>query len=186
VKKRKDGLCPLTPKETALALRAFDIDRNIQVCIAAGEINKAERRMAALKEAFPNMLSTLIETTSKIDIYRFSYILAFNVADYVHVGTCRISPDHNFLAYTLDITGSERFMLQIKDLRNGCIIPKLRVDGVVSLAWAQDGNTLFYTISDDNQRPYRQGYCSGSFCLGFTILSYLFFLPIWAGFSVPN
>ncbi|XP_062163021.1 uncharacterized protein LOC133869938 [Alnus glutinosa] len=74
---------------------------------------------------------------------------------YVHVGTCRISPDHNFLAYTLDITGSERFMLQIKDLRSGCIISKLRVDGVVSLAWAQDGNTLFYTISDDNQRPYR-------------------------------
>ncbi|KAG7979052.1 hypothetical protein I3843_05G110800 [Carya illinoinensis] len=74
---------------------------------------------------------------------------------YVHVGTCRISPDHNFLAYTLDITGHERFMLQIKDLRSGCLISKLAVDGVVSLAWAQDGNTLFYTVSDDNQRPYR-------------------------------
>ena len=110
----------------------------------------------------------------------------FNVADYVHVGTCRISPDHNFLAYTLDITGSERFMLQIKDLRNGCIIPKVQVDGVVSLAWAQDGNTLFYTISDDNQRPYRQGYCSGSFCLGAHDTLLPFFLPFWAGFSVPN
>ncbi|XP_021912299.1 uncharacterized protein LOC110826029 isoform X3 [Carica papaya] len=74
---------------------------------------------------------------------------------YVHVGTCRISPDHNFLAYTLDITGSEQFMLQIKDLRNGYVTPRSRVDGVVSLAWAQDSNTLFYTISDKNQRPYR-------------------------------
>lgn len=74
---------------------------------------------------------------------------------YVHVGTCRISPDHNFLAYTLDITGSERFMLQIKDLRSGCVVSNIQVDGVVSLAWAQDGNTLFYTIADDNQRPYR-------------------------------
>uniref|UniRef100_F6HGE8 Prolyl endopeptidase n=1 Tax=Vitis vinifera TaxID=29760 RepID=F6HGE8_VITVI len=74
---------------------------------------------------------------------------------YVHVGTCRVSPDHNFLAYTLDITGSERFMLQIKDLHSGCILPDLRVDGVVSLAWAQDGCTLFYTTTDENQRPYR-------------------------------
>ncbi|PSR88196.1 Protease [Actinidia chinensis var. chinensis] len=74
---------------------------------------------------------------------------------YVHVGTCRVSPDHNFLAYTLDITGSEKFMLQIKDLTTGHILPKLRVDGVVSLAWAQDGCTLFYTVSDENQRSYR-------------------------------
>ncbi|KAK9266777.1 hypothetical protein L1049_012665 [Liquidambar formosana] len=36
---------------------------------------------------------------------------------YVHVGTCRVSPDHNFLAYTLDISGDERFILQVKDLR---------------------------------------------------------------------
>ncbi|KAL5828577.1 hypothetical protein ACOSQ3_018045 [Xanthoceras sorbifolium] len=74
---------------------------------------------------------------------------------YVHVGTCRVSPDHNFLAYTLDTTGSERFILQIKDLRNGYMVPRLPVDGVVSLAWAQDSKTLFYTISDENQRPCR-------------------------------
>ncbi|TYH96528.1 hypothetical protein ES332_A12G183500v1 [Gossypium tomentosum] len=74
---------------------------------------------------------------------------------YVHVGQCRISPDHNFLAYTLDATGSEQFMLQIKDLRNGCIIPMAPENGIVSLAWAQDCKTLFYTIADENQRPYR-------------------------------
>ncbi|XVF43292.1 hypothetical protein PTKIN_Ptkin02bG0028300 [Pterospermum kingtungense] len=74
---------------------------------------------------------------------------------YVHVGQCRISPDHNFLAYTLDATGSEQFMLQIKDLRNGCLVPRAPVDRVVSLAWAQDCRTLFYTIADENQRPNR-------------------------------
>lgn len=78
------------------------------------------------------------------------------VLGYVHVGTCRVSPDHNFLAYTLDTSGCEQFMLQIKDLRNGCMVPRLPVDGVVSLAWAQDSKTLFYTISDENQRPSRQ------------------------------
>ncbi|XP_050372148.1 uncharacterized protein LOC126790059 isoform X1 [Argentina anserina] len=74
---------------------------------------------------------------------------------YVHVGTCRISPDHHFLAYTLDIKGNEQFILQIKDLRRGCIIPKVQINGVVSLAWAEDSSTLFYTLSDENQRPYR-------------------------------
>ncbi|KAL0430024.1 UNVERIFIED_CONTAM: Protease 2 [Sesamum radiatum] len=74
---------------------------------------------------------------------------------YVHVGTCRVSPDHSFLAYTLDTTGNEQFQLQIKDLRTNSIIPQPRVQGVVSLAWAQDGCTLFYTICDQNQRPYR-------------------------------
>ncbi|KDO70267.1 hypothetical protein CISIN_1g040506mg, partial [Citrus sinensis] len=44
---------------------------------------------------------------------------------YVHVGTCRVSPDHNFLAYTIDTSGDEQFMLQIKDLRNQCIVPRV-------------------------------------------------------------
>ncbi|XVE74405.1 hypothetical protein DITRI_Ditri12bG0014300 [Diplodiscus trichospermus] len=74
---------------------------------------------------------------------------------YVHVGQCRISPDHNYLAYTLDATGSEQFMLQIKDLRKGYFVPRAPVDRVVSLAWAQDCQTLFYTVADENQRPYR-------------------------------
>lgn len=74
---------------------------------------------------------------------------------YVHVGTCRVSPDHNFLAYTLDTTGSERFILQIKDLRDGHIIPSIKVGSVVSLAWAQDSSVLFYTVSNENQRPFR-------------------------------
>ncbi|XP_010261180.1 PREDICTED: uncharacterized protein LOC104600060 [Nelumbo nucifera] len=79
----------------------------------------------------------------------------FVVAGYVHIGACRVSPDHNFLAYTLDTNGSEQFMLQIKDLRTGSILPKTWVDGVVSLAWAEDGCTLFYTVLDETQRPYR-------------------------------
>ncbi|KAI3686574.1 hypothetical protein L1987_80254 [Smallanthus sonchifolius] len=54
--KRKDGLCPLTPEETALALRALDIDPNIQIYIAAGEIYGGERRMASLASAYPKLV----------------------------------------------------------------------------------------------------------------------------------
>ncbi|KAJ0986861.1 hypothetical protein J5N97_005217 [Dioscorea zingiberensis] len=74
---------------------------------------------------------------------------------YVNIGTCRISPDHNFLAYTLDTRGSELFVLQLKDLRTGSMILGSEVEGVLSLAWASDSNCLFYTLCDENQRPNR-------------------------------
>lgn len=54
--KRKDGLCPLTPEETALTLRALDIDRDIQIYIAAGEIYGGDRRMASLAAAYPKLV----------------------------------------------------------------------------------------------------------------------------------
>lgn len=54
--KRKDGLCPLTPEETALTLRALDIDQSIQIYIAAGEIYGGDRRMSSLATAYPNLV----------------------------------------------------------------------------------------------------------------------------------
>ncbi|KAG1327453.1 rhamnogalacturonan I rhamnosyltransferase 1 [Cocos nucifera] len=61
--KRKDGLCPLTPEETALVLRALDIDRNVPIYIAAGEMYGGQRRMAAFTAAYPNVVrkETLLE-----------------------------------------------------------------------------------------------------------------------------
>ncbi|KAJ7971130.1 O-fucosyltransferase family protein [Quillaja saponaria] len=61
--KRHDGLCPLTPEETALVLTALGIDENVQIYIAAGEIYGGERRMASLLSAFPNLVrkETLLE-----------------------------------------------------------------------------------------------------------------------------
>ncbi|KAH0997574.1 hypothetical protein GBA52_021438 [Prunus armeniaca] len=77
-KKRKAGLCPLTPEETALALRALDIDPNIQVYIAAGDTYRAERRMAPLKEAFPNLVKkeTLVEASDLVPFQNHSNQMA--------------------------------------------------------------------------------------------------------------
>lgn len=54
--KRKEGLCPLTPEKTALVLRALDIDRSVQIYIAAGEIYSKQKRMAALTAAYPDVV----------------------------------------------------------------------------------------------------------------------------------
>ncbi|CAN0896253.1 Rhamnogalacturonan I rhamnosyltransferase 1 [Linum grandiflorum] len=55
-KVRREGLCPLTPEETAMALQALDIDPKIQIYIAAGDIYGGERRLASLREAFPRLV----------------------------------------------------------------------------------------------------------------------------------
>lgn len=61
--KRQEGLCPLTPEETALTLRALGIDQNIQIYIASGEIYGGKRRMASLAADYPNLVrkETLLE-----------------------------------------------------------------------------------------------------------------------------
>ncbi|CAD6224538.1 unnamed protein product [Miscanthus lutarioriparius] len=41
---------------------------------------------------------------------------------YVHIGTCRVSPDHRFLAYTVDTSGGELFSLEVKDLLSEHVI----------------------------------------------------------------
>ncbi|XP_042377444.1 protease 2-like [Zingiber officinale] len=91
--------------------------------------------------------------------YREEILLDWNeIAEqygYVHIGACRISPDHKLLAYTLDISGNESFSLQVKDLESGHVIPSSKVEGVVSLAWAGDSRCLLYTVCDETQRPYR-------------------------------
>ncbi|MBA0816017.1 hypothetical protein Gohar_000726 [Gossypium harknessii] len=71
VQKRLAGLCPLTPEETALTLRALGIDHNIQVYIAAGDIYGGERRLATLRAAYPNLVKkeTLLPS-SELDPFR--------------------------------------------------------------------------------------------------------------------
>ncbi|XXG72745.1 hypothetical protein AAC387_Pa07g1771 [Persea americana] len=61
--KRKDGLCPLTPEETALILRALDVDGDVRIYIAAGEIYGGRRRMESFSSAYPNLVrkETLLE-----------------------------------------------------------------------------------------------------------------------------
>ncbi|KAL8035504.1 hypothetical protein ABFX02_12G100900 [Erythranthe guttata] len=54
--KRSNGLCPLTPEETALILQALGFHKDTQIYIASGEIYGNQRRLAALRAAFPNIV----------------------------------------------------------------------------------------------------------------------------------
>ncbi|XP_073113650.1 rhamnogalacturonan I rhamnosyltransferase 1-like [Elaeis guineensis] len=54
--KRLEGLCPLTPEEISLVLQALGFMRNTQIYIASGEIYGGERRLAALRAAYPKIV----------------------------------------------------------------------------------------------------------------------------------
>ncbi|XP_022718261.1 uncharacterized protein At1g04910 isoform X2 [Durio zibethinus] len=50
---RMDGKCPLTPLEVGMMLRGMGFDKNTSIFVAAGNIYKAEKYMAPLKQMFP-------------------------------------------------------------------------------------------------------------------------------------
>ena len=74
--------------------------------------------------------------------------------DFFAVGAFEVSDDGGSLAYTTDFTGFREFTLWVKDLRTGRVLDD-RIEHVTSVAWAPDGQSLFYTVEDDAKRSYR-------------------------------
>jgi oligopeptidase B len=66
---------------------------------------------------------------------------------FMSIGAFMPSDDGNLLAYTTDKTGYRQFLLQIKDLRTGQLLPE-RVERVNQVVWATDNKTIFYVTED--------------------------------------
>ncbi len=75
--------------------------------------------------------------------------------EFFRLGAFAVSPDHRLLAYATDTDGSERYVLRVKDLASGELLPDVVSNLKPSVEWANDNKTLFYTVSDDADRPYR-------------------------------
>lgn len=73
---------------------------------------------------------------------------------YFAVEEIRVSPDHRFLAYTVDTSGEEYYTLYFKDLKTGKMLPD-KAERVASVAWANDNATLLYITVDDAKRSDR-------------------------------
>jgi len=72
---------------------------------------------------------------------------------FLQLGDFAISPDHQWLAYSLDRQGDEVYCLYLKHLASGNIseLPLDQADG--SLVWANDSVTLFAISMDEASRP---------------------------------
>jgi oligopeptidase B len=67
---------------------------------------------------------------------------------YMGLGIFEVSDDNHWLAYATDNTGYRQYVLEVKDLSKGALLP-FRAERVTSAAWAKDGRTLFYVTEDE-------------------------------------
>jgi oligopeptidase B len=66
---------------------------------------------------------------------------------FLSIGESAVSDNDNFLAYSTDTTGFRQYILHVKDLRTGQILPDT-AECVTSAEWAVDNKTLFFTTED--------------------------------------
>ena len=75
--------------------------------------------------------------------------------DFFSLGAFAISPNHNFLAYSVDTTGSELYTIFFKDLNSGENLDEVLENTYYGIAWANDSNTVFFTRPDETMRPFQ-------------------------------
>jgi oligopeptidase B len=73
--------------------------------------------------------------------------------EFFSLGAFSVSLDGHLLAYSIDLTGAERFTIMIKDLASGEQLPEQIPDTAYGVAWAKNSH-LFYTRADEAWRPY--------------------------------
>ncbi|HET9182366.1 MAG TPA: S9 family peptidase [Candidatus Angelobacter sp.] len=75
--------------------------------------------------------------------------------EFMSLGAYLPTDDGNLLAFSVDYTGFRQYQLHVRDLRTGKDSP-LIAEKVGSVAWADDNQTLFYTVEEDKtKRQYR-------------------------------
>jgi oligopeptidase B len=73
--------------------------------------------------------------------------------NYFDLGSFEVSTDHKLVAFSTDYNGSEVYMMQIKDLSSGAVLPERIQNTSGNVQWANDNKTLFYTTLDAAKRP---------------------------------
>lgn len=74
---------------------------------------------------------------------------------YFKLGLFELSPDQSILAYSTDTTGSERYTIQFKNMQTGALLPDTIPGVSYGLAWANDNQTIFYTVKNEEWRDYQ-------------------------------
>lgn len=72
---------------------------------------------------------------------------------FFRVAACEHSLDHRLLAFAVDRNGSEIYRIDVKDLETGELLADSIGEAQGSIAWANDGKTLFYVTLDEEHRP---------------------------------
>lgn len=76
-------------------------------------------------------------------------------AGYFNLGGLAVSPDGRLLAYATDTDGSERYVIQLKDLATGDPVGERIANTSGTIVWAADSRTFLYVELNESLRPFR-------------------------------
>ena len=79
-------------------------------------------------------------------------------SEYFRLGALEPSPDGKLLATLVDVDGSERFKLRIRDVASGKDIETVTNVGIGQPVWTGDSAGIVFTEVNDNWRSYRAQY----------------------------
>ena len=75
--------------------------------------------------------------------------------EYFRLGSISVSNSGSLMAYSTDTDGSERFRMVVKDLVSGELREE-EIEGTIGNSiWAADDASFFYTLVDENWRPWQ-------------------------------
>ncbi len=75
--------------------------------------------------------------------------------DYCQVTGLEISPDNKLLAYGLDTVSRRQYTIYFKNLADNKLLNSTISNTTGDVAWANDNQTVFYTVKDEALRPYK-------------------------------
>ncbi len=76
-------------------------------------------------------------------------------SDYFRLGSMSVSNQGSALAFSTDTDGSERFRMVVKDLDTGEMLEDEVEQTMGNAVWAADDASFFYTVVDENWRPWQ-------------------------------
>ena len=74
-------------------------------------------------------------------------------SDYFGIGSISVSHCDKYLAYSIDLKGSEYFKIYLRDLGNGKNLEDVIEDTSGSITWSLDNKSFFYSKLDKFHRP---------------------------------
>ncbi|XP_061369715.1 rhamnogalacturonan I rhamnosyltransferase 1-like, partial [Gastrolobium bilobum] len=162
---RSHGLCPLTPEEAALVLRALSFGRETQIYIAAGEIYRGERRLVQLRAAFPLIVKkeTLLVHD---DLQHFqNYSSQMGALDFmVSVASNTFIPTYDGNMAKL-VEGHRRYFgfkkTILLDRKNVVELVDMHQNG--SLHWKEFGDAVREVHEKRNCKPSLEAFCNNPF-----------------------
>ncbi len=122
--------------------------------VARGQAVRRElplpRRRAGRLDARPSSRPTSRSPASRSSSTRTSWREGH---EFFSLGGVSVTPDGHLLAFSTDTEGDERYLLRVKDLRTGEMLPDEVPNTLGGATWDRNGTTLFYSTVDAAWRP---------------------------------